>query len=72
MPMTRRLPKRGFNNAQFRVEYQVVRLGDLELLGANAEITLESLVDAGLIRASKGPAKVLSNGTSRSRSPCAG
>jgi len=39
-----------------------VRLGDLELLGANAEITLESLVDAGLIRASKGPAKVLSNG----------
>ena len=62
MPMSRRLPKRGFNNARFRVEYQIVRLGDLELLGANAEITLEALVDAGLARASKGPAKILSNG----------
>ncbi|GLC26174.1 50S ribosomal protein L15 [Roseisolibacter agri] len=62
MPMTRRLPKRGFNNAQFRVEYQEVRLGDLELLGANAEVSLESLVDAGLIKARKGPAKILSNG----------
>ncbi len=61
MPMTRRIPKRGFTNP-FRVEYQLVRLGDLELLGANAEVTLESLVDAGLIKATKGPAKVLSNG----------
>ena len=62
MPMARRMPKRGFNNTQFRVEYQVVRLGDLELLGANAEVTLETLVDAGLVRATKGPAKILSNG----------
>ena len=62
MPLSRRLPKRGFNNAQFRVEYQIVRLGDLELLGANAEVTLETLVDAGLIKPSRGPAKVLSNG----------
>ncbi len=62
MPLSRRLPKRGFNNAQFRVEYQIGRLGDLELLGANAEVTLETLVGAGLIKASKGPAKVLSNG----------
>jgi large subunit ribosomal protein L15 len=62
MPMTRRLPKRGFNNAMFRVEYQEVRVGDLELLGANAEVSLESLVDAGLIKARKGPAKILSNG----------
>ena len=62
MPLTRRLPKRGFNNAQFRVEYQEVRLGDLELLGANAEVSLETLVDAGLIKARKGPAKILSNG----------
>lgn len=62
MPMSRRLPKRGFNNAQFRVEYQIVRLGDLEQLGANAEVTAEALVDAGLIKATKGPAKVLANG----------
>ncbi len=60
MPLTRRLPKRGFTNP-FRVEYQIVRLGDLTRVGK--EITNESLVEAGLIRAGQGPAKVLANGT---------
>lgn len=63
MPMTRRLPKKGFNNAQFRVENQRVRLGDLALLGeGGAEITMDTLVGAGLVRANRGPAKVLANG----------
>jgi large subunit ribosomal protein L15 len=61
MPLSRRLPKRGFNNQQFRVENQVVRLGDLELLGLD-EVTTEALVAAGLAHGSKGPVKVLSNG----------
>ena len=61
MPLSRRLPKRGFNNNQFRVENQVVRLGDLEALGAD-EITSEALVAAGLAHKAKGPVKVLSNG----------
>jgi large subunit ribosomal protein L15 len=61
MPMTRRIPKRGFTNP-FREEHQVVRLGDLELLGANAEVSIESLLAAGLITAGKGAAKVLANG----------
>nr|WP_025411803.1 50S ribosomal protein L15 [Gemmatirosa kalamazoonensis] len=61
MPLARRLPKRGFNNNQFRIENQVVRLGDLELLGAD-EITTEALVAAGLAHGAKGPIKVLSNG----------
>ena len=60
MPITRRLPKRGFTNP-FREESQVVRLDDLEQLGA-AEITRESLVEAGLIKANKGHVKVLANG----------
>ncbi len=60
MPMTRRLPKRGFKNP-FRVEHQVVRLGDLEQVSAK-EITAETLAEAGLIRAGKGPAKLLANG----------
>ena len=60
MPLTRRLPKRGFTNP-FRVEYQIVRLGDLTRVGK--EITNESLAEAGLIRAGQGPAKVLANGT---------
>ncbi len=62
MPLTRRLPKRGFTNI-FRVEHQVVRLSDLERrMPEGAEVTRESLVQAGLISARKGPAKVLANG----------
>jgi large subunit ribosomal protein L15 len=61
MPLTRRLPKRGFTNP-FRVESQVVRLADLASLPAGADITTETLVAAGLIRANKGPGKVLANG----------
>jgi large subunit ribosomal protein L15 len=62
MPLTRRLPKRGFTNI-FRVEHQVIRLSDLEQrMPEGAEITRESLVAAGLISARKGPAKVLANG----------
>ena len=61
MPMTRRLPKRGFTNA-FRVESQVVSLDDLSRVPEGTEITTESLVEAGLIRSRKGPAKLLANG----------
>jgi large subunit ribosomal protein L15 len=59
MPITRRLPKRGFTNP-FREENQVVRLDDLSKLGG--EITRESLATAGLIRDNKGQVKVLANG----------
>jgi large subunit ribosomal protein L15 len=61
MPLTRRLPKRGFTNI-FRVENQVVRLGALNDLPEGQEVTPETLVAAGLIRARKGPAKLLGNG----------
>jgi large subunit ribosomal protein L15 len=59
MPMSRRLPKRGFTNI-FREENQVVRLGDLARV--EGDVTDESLTAAGLIRAGKGPAKILGNG----------
>ena len=61
MPMTRRIPKRGFTNP-FRTEHQVVRLDALAQIPAGTEITKESLVEAGLITARKGPAKLLANG----------
>jgi len=52
MPLNRRLPKlRGFNNP-FRVEYKAVNLGAIDQL-AEAEITPEVLVDAGLLKLSK-------------------
>jgi large subunit ribosomal protein L15 len=61
MPLTRRLPKRGFTN-MFRVELQVVSLDDLGRVPQGTEITQESLTEAGLIKARKGPAKLLANG----------
>lgn len=61
MPMTRRVPKRGFTNP-FRVEHQVVRLDALGLFPAGTEINPETLAAAGLTRARKGPVKLLANG----------
>ncbi len=58
MPLTRRIPKRGFTNP-FREESQVVRLSQLADL---SDVNPESLAEAGLIRAGKGPAKLLANG----------
>jgi large subunit ribosomal protein L15 len=61
MPLTRRIPKRGFTNI-FRIENQVVSLDDLARLPKGAEVTEETLSEAGLIRKGKGPAKLLANG----------
>jgi large subunit ribosomal protein L15 len=61
MPLTRRIPKRGFTNI-FRIEHQVVSFDDLARLPKGAEVTEESLTEAGLIRKGKGPAKLLANG----------
>ena len=59
MPLTRRLPKRGFTNP-FRVENQIVRLDALNEV--EGDVTTESLLQAVLIRKNKGPAKVLNSG----------
>src|SRR5436309_2512049 len=61
MPLTRRVPKRGFTNI-FRVTNQVVGFDDLAKLPQGAEVTEETLAEAGLIRKGKGPAKLLANG----------
>lgn len=61
MPMSRRLPKRGFTNP-FRVRNQIVRLDQLARVPAGSEITQETLAAAGLIDAGKGPAKLLAEG----------
>ena len=58
MPLTRRLPKRGFTNP-FRQEANVVRLDQLALL--DGEVTPETLRAAGMVKR-QGPVKVLANG----------
>ena len=59
MPITRRLPKRGFTNP-FRVDAEVIRLDDLTKV--NGEVTPESLAEAGLVRRNHGKIKLLANG----------
>lgn len=59
MPLVRRVPKRGFNNATFRVEYAVVNLDQLADLGG--EVTPELLREKGIVRGRK-PIKVLGDG----------
>ena len=62
MPLVRRIPKRGFFNI-FRVEFQVVNLKDLERLFADGDtVTVEMLVEKGLVRGGKRLVKVLGDG----------
>jgi len=48
MPLTRRLPKRGFTNI-FKKEYNIVNLWDLECFEANAVINEEVLLATGVL-----------------------
>ena len=61
MPLTRRIPKRGFTNP-FREENQVVRLDALQQLPEGTEVTVASLVEAGLVKKPNKPVKLLANG----------
>ncbi len=63
MPTFRRMPKRGFNNFQFRTRYSVVNVASLEdRYEAGAHVTAQSLLEAGLIRNLRFPVKVLGDG----------
>jgi large subunit ribosomal protein L15 len=63
MPLYRKLPHRGFNNANFRTTLAVVNLGDLERLGPDVkEIDATGLAKAGLIRSGETQVKVLGDG----------
>src|SRR5262245_16593577 len=62
MPLFRRLPKRGFSNHGFKVEYAVVNLGDLAVFQAKAAVGPDELKSAGLIPRSAKLVKVLGAG----------
>ena len=49
MPLYRRLPKRGFNNKRFALDYIEVNVSDLEKLADGTEVTAQALADAGII-----------------------
>jgi len=63
MPIFRRLPKRGFSNAEFRTVYNVVNVADLETAFKSGEhVTPQALLDRGLIRHLRDPIKILGDG----------
>ena len=61
MPLIRRIPKRGFRNTLFRVEYDVVNVGRLAAFAGSA-ITPEFLTERGVIANRWGRLKVLGEG----------
>jgi len=62
LPLVRRLPfKRGFTNI-FRIDYQEVKVEQLELLENGAEVTPEFLAEAGWVRDADKPVVILGNG----------
>ncbi|MBQ3345793.1 MAG: 50S ribosomal protein L15 [Synergistaceae bacterium] len=63
MPITRRTPKRGFNNARFAKVWQVVNLDVLDKkFDAGAEVDAEAMYAARIIRKKNIPVKVLADG----------
>ncbi|MEA3186859.1 MAG: large subunit ribosomal protein [Chthoniobacter sp.] len=62
MPLIRRLPKRGFNNARFHKNYAIVNLRDLESFENGATINEATLLEANLIRGKYVGVKILGTG----------
>ena len=63
MPLYRKLPHRGFNNFNHRLEIAVLNVGDLASLDASVkEVTAQSLAAAGLIRGGESRVKILGDG----------
>jgi len=61
-PLFRRLPKRGFSNANFRLVYAAVNVSALNSFPAGSDITPELLLEKRKIRKLGAGLKVLGNG----------
>ena len=61
MPLTRRLPKRGFTNI-FAKEYAIVNVSALNVFEDGAVVTNEALVEKGLVKKVLDGVKVLGGG----------
>jgi len=61
MPLTRRIPKRGFTNV-FKIEYAIVNLEALSSFAGGTVITPELMLESGMVRNFNKPIKVLGRG----------
>src|SRR5437879_8899528 len=62
MPLSRRLPKRGFNNAAFHKHYAIVNLGDLNDFKAGTNVNEQLLRESKLVRGHFVGIKILGDG----------
>ena len=62
LPLYRRLPKRGFSNANFKTEYAVLNLSDLNKFDEGTVVTPELLNETGIVKKQLSGIKVLGNG----------
>ena len=62
MPLLRRIPKRGFNNASFRTQYAIVNVEQLNAFDDDATVTGDALVERGVVDKLFDGVKVLGNG----------
>jgi large subunit ribosomal protein L15 len=62
MPLIRRLPKRGFNNAAFKTRYAIVNLDTLNQFDNGASVDEKTLLEAKLIRGNYDGIKILGSG----------
>ena len=61
MPLYRRLPKRGFDNP-FRIDYNVINIGQLSCFGGGEEVTALTLCQKNLVKNPGNPIKLLGKG----------
>ncbi|MDD5645220.1 MAG: 50S ribosomal protein L15 [bacterium] len=62
MPITRRIPKRGFNNKNFKTVFEVVNLRQLDVFKEGASVSPAELLEKGLIGKSNSKVKILGDG----------
>ena len=62
MPLYRRLPKRGFNNARFATNYAIVNVSDLDIFEDGAVVDAAALAESGLVNDQCDGIKILGNG----------
>ena len=62
MPISRRLPMKGFNNKNFATVYAIVNVSDLNCFEEGAVVSVEELIAMGLVKKTYDGVKVLGNG----------
>lgn len=61
MPLYRRIPKRGFTNRN-TLDIEAINVSALERFDNDTEVTIDTLIEAGIIKSAKDGVKVLGNG----------